>query len=136
MSDSKDQSGSILIVEDEFLVRTAAEEYLGNIGFRTFSACDVDTAVALLETSEGIDILFSDIKLPSGRTFTDGQDLALFARARWPSMEIVLTSGFTASDTVRLPTRSVFLPKPYDLDRVAHILKTMRVPGRGTISKR
>ena len=46
----------------------------------------------------------------------DGARLAAVIRDRWPPIHIVVTSGFINSRDLTLPERSVFVPKPYDVD--------------------
>lgn len=100
----------LLIVEDEPLIRLAAADIAEEAGYSVLQAGDADEAVALLEQHPEIQIVFSDIEMPGP---TNGIRLAAFIRDRWPPIEIILTSGRVPARDVELPSRGVFLPKPY-----------------------
>lgn len=100
----------VLVVEDEPLIRMVAEDMIMDAGFIPISASDACDAIRLLEDREDISIIFTDIDLPGG---PNGLDLARNVRARWPSIEIIITTGRTAEPELQLPPGSTFVPKPY-----------------------
>jgi two-component system, response regulator PdtaR len=55
---------TVLIVEDEALVRTLGCDVLESAGFEVLEAETADQAVTLLEEHQGVDLLFSDIDMP------------------------------------------------------------------------
>ncbi len=103
-------SVSVLVVEDEFLIRMDVAQQLSEEGYRVFEASNADAAVRLLETEPSIRILFTDIDMPGSM---DGLKLAAAVRDRWPPVKIVVTSGHRLVDIADLPEGSVFYPKPY-----------------------
>jgi CheY-like chemotaxis protein len=64
-----------------------------------------------LESAERVDLLFADVIMPGK---LDGYDLARIALERWPSIKVVLTSGFPGTNVDRDPVAKVpLLNKPY-----------------------
>ncbi|HEV2503755.1 MAG TPA: response regulator [Mesorhizobium sp.] len=101
---------SVLLVEDEFLIRMDIADQLSEEGYRVFEASNADDAVRLLEKEPSIRILFTDIDMPGSM---DGLRLAAAVRDRWPPVKIVVTSGHRLVEITDLPEGSVFYPKPY-----------------------
>ncbi len=106
---------SVLVVEDEFLIRMDIADQLSNEGYRVFEAANADQAVRLLETEPSIRILFTDIDMPGSM---DGLKLAAAVRHRWPPVKIVITSGHRIVEVTDIPDGSVFYPKPYHHEAV------------------
>jgi two-component system, response regulator PdtaR len=75
-----------------------------------FAASNVDAALRLLESNNGVDVLFTDVDMP-GRF--DGLKLALAVRGRWPKARIIVTSGHVSLKDGDLPSGGRFIPKPY-----------------------
>jgi CheY-like chemotaxis protein len=104
---------SILVVEDDFLIRELSEMTIQDWGYRTFSAGDADEALSILRSSVEIDILFTDINLRKG--VLDGCELALQAIKIRPNLKVLYTTG----NTLTAKLRSLFiesapcLVKPY-----------------------
>jgi len=101
---------TVLVVEDEPLIRMTVAADLQAAGFCVLEAGNTDEALRLLETHSSIRAIFTDIDMPGG---LDGLKLAWIVRDRWPPIEIVITSGNRKIEVVDLPERSVFFPKPY-----------------------
>jgi two-component system cell cycle sensor histidine kinase/response regulator CckA len=112
----------ILIVEDEAQVRVLSESYLQEQGHRTLSAATVGEALAVLEGSEDIELLFTDIELQDD--VQAGLDLARVAVQRRPDLGVLYTSAHTATDGMNalFVDNSAFLPKPYTVDQLQTIL--------------
>jgi two-component system, response regulator PdtaR len=58
------QSPTVLVVEDEVLVRMVIADYLRDCGFRVLEASTADEAMRVLGTNERVDIVFSDVQMP------------------------------------------------------------------------
>ena len=104
------ETAIVLIVEDEPLIRLAAVDIIEDAGFAVLEASDADEALSLLERYHDIGIVFSDIEMPGSM---NGMKLACQIRERWPSIEIILTSGQGIAPQFAMPSRGVFLAKPY-----------------------
>jgi CheY-like chemotaxis protein len=122
---------TILVVEDDDAVREVAVEMIGDLGYRVLSASDGRKALALLDSREPIDLLFSDVSMPGG---ISGLTLAAKAQQRRREIKVVLTSGYPARDGTRLPeyTRFPMLQKPYQRDKLARVLRSVLDLGHET----
>ena len=80
---------SILVVEDEVLLRFVIADYLRDCGYQVIEANDASEAVALL-TLEPPDLVFSDVRMPGEM---DGLGLARWVRTNRPGLPVILTSG-------------------------------------------
>ncbi|MAH14315.1 MAG: response regulator [Sphingomonadaceae bacterium] len=102
---------TILIVEDEPLIRLALMDMFEGAGFAVLEAGDASEAMALLDTHAGrIGILLTDIRLGDG---PDGWDVARHARSQLEDLPIVFVSGDSAGDWREAGIdRSVMLAKP------------------------
>lgn len=100
----------VLIVEDELPVRRLAVESIESLGYRTIEAGSAAEAMALLETSPEVDMLFTDVRMPGEM---NGAELAFTVRSRWPRMAIIVVSGNFDPHASRLPMGAAFLSKPY-----------------------
>jgi CheY-like chemotaxis protein len=112
----------VLVVEDELFVRLIAAETIREAGHVVVEAGDAGEALAVLEGKDGIDVIFSDIKMPGP---LDGIGLAALVRERWPTMPIILTSGHLCRSDLAADV-TTFLQKPYpasillaELDRLS-----------------
>ena len=110
----------LLIVEDDILVRTVAVEIAYDAGFSVLQASDADEAIRILQSRSDIGVVLTDIDMPGT---LDGLELAQAIRHRWPSIQVVLTSGKMRPGADELPERSHFLPKPYDISKLAGLLQ-------------
>jgi two-component system cell cycle sensor histidine kinase/response regulator CckA len=83
---------TILLVEDDDQVGTAARRGLEENGYTVRTASGVEEALASCEQDGPPDLLLSDVVMPAG----DGIDLAERIRTRYPRVKVVLMSGYTA----------------------------------------
>jgi two-component system, OmpR family, response regulator len=97
----------VLVVEDEYLVRDMIVHELQLAGFEVLEAESAEKGLALLKPGDGLDLLFTDIRLPG----MDGWRLAHEIRARYLDVPVIYASGY--AERVTLVPRSKFLQKPY-----------------------
>lgn len=82
---------TVLVVEDEVLIRWVVAEHLRDCGYRVIEAGSGDEAVEMLRrTALTIDVVFSDVQMPGS---VDGFALAQWVRQQRPTTKVVLTSG-------------------------------------------
>ena len=112
----------ILIVEDEEQVRVLAQSYLREQGHDTLSAATMEQALALLEVTNGVDLLFVDVGLYDDRHV--GLDLAMQAVGRAPGLRVLYTTGQAVTDGMKVlfVENSAMLPKPYTVEQLQAIL--------------
>ena len=108
---------TVLIVEDEFLVRQVLQIELEDAGYEVILADSADAAIAILEARSDIHLVFTDIDMPGSM---DGLKLAACVRDRWPPIHIIITTG--KARPREIPANALFIPKPYvgraDIDAV------------------
>ena len=111
---------TILIVEDEKQVRVFAESYLRQQGHRTITAASVEEALTLIEARDGVDVLFSEIKLKDDELA--GVRIAKQAVRRRPGMRIVYAAEHEVTDGLRplLGSPAAVLAKPYRVGDLKH----------------
>ncbi len=90
-------SETLLIVEDEQLVKELAEEGLKEFGYSILTASNKEEALGLWEDHSGIDLLLTDLIMPGG----DGMDLAAELTMKNPGLKILLMSGYSQKKIVR-----------------------------------
>ncbi|NLP05019.1 response regulator [Candidatus Fermentibacteria bacterium] len=108
---------SVLIAEEEVIVRETTRQILDHFGFRTAEASSGDEALAILD-QERFDALLLDL----GTFGTPSIEVARICRERWPEMAVLLTSGFEMPpelDDPALHPGTGFLRKPYFPEAVA-----------------
>jgi CheY-like chemotaxis protein len=116
-----EQAPSILVVEDEPLVRAVAVMHLQECGFSIIEAQDADEAMLILRHDRSIAAVFSDVQMP-GRM--DGLALAHWLANTHPTVKVLLTSGRIVPDK---PMVWRFLAKPYKLEDLEQELRNLLV---------
>jgi two-component system, response regulator PdtaR len=106
---------TILVVEDDALLRMYAAGLLKENGFGVVEAENADAALKLLETRDDVRLLFTDIQMPGS---CDGMDLARRVHARWPNILLVITSGQIKPTEAEIPDHGHFLGKPYEANEL------------------
>ena len=125
--DPKERTPTILVVEDEVLIRMALCDYLQECGFKVLSAGNAAEAIEMILSNRTIiDLVFSDVRMPGEM---DGFGLAKWIRKNRPDLAIILTSGDSkkATSARELCESEPFVAKPYDLKlAVAQIRALMK----------
>ena len=104
-----DQPMTVLVVEDEPGLREMVVEELTDAGFRVLEAEIGDAAMAIIDSGQPIDVLFTDIRLPGA---FDGWQIARHARDTIPAIHVIYASGFAPDLSAQVPN-SLYLKKPY-----------------------
>jgi len=119
------RSATVLVVEDDDLVRTMTVRVLRRNGYATLEASTAEDAeVRAQEHPEGIDLLLADVGLPR----SGGPELAGRLRQRWPSLKVLFMSGLGLEAALErgIPPGTALLEKPFAprtlLDRVDDLL--------------
>ena len=112
---------SVLVVEDEGVVRELIAETLREAGCAVTEAASADEAVCALKRSAAPDILVTDVKLPGTM---NGLDLAERVRRTLPRMKVIVTSGHAAPDDAR-NVADCFLAKPFALKELVGEVRSL-----------
>lgn len=119
-------NATVLLVDDEYLVRMVAAEILEDAGLTVREAASADEAMAAINAHPEIGLLFSDVNMPGSM---DGIALAGEVARRWPKVKILVTSGRQRIPDNALPDSGTFLPKPYSAsDLVQAVLDKLASP--------
>lgn len=110
---------SVLVVEDDALVRMATVDMLTTLGHNAIEASNAQVALAALQIHDAIDVLLTDVGLPDMK----GSELAELVHKQRPDIRIVFATGFDHVPDVRLQQEQiVLLKKPYTEQRLAKAL--------------
>ncbi len=114
-------SGIVLLVEDEDMVRAVAERALTRHGYQVLTAAHGEEALEILEKRSDIDVLVSDVVMPT----MDGPTLVKHARERFPEMPILFMSGYAEEQLRKSITfdNVAFLPKPFSVQQLAEAVR-------------
>jgi CheY-like chemotaxis protein len=122
---------TVLVVEDEVLLRLVIAQYLRDCGYKVIEAAHADEAIAVLsEPNLPVDVLFSDIEMPGEM---DGFGLAQWTRSNRPGVAVILAGSVPrAVNAAATLCEEGTLPKPYEPqsvhDRIRRLLAGR--PGR------
>jgi PAS domain S-box-containing protein len=104
---------TVLIAEDDPMLRGLATAVLERAGYRVLAAADSVDATAMADASaDDISLLITDVIMPGG----NGRDLAAHIIERRPNLKVLYTSGYTADIIGQhgvLDAGIAFLPKPF-----------------------
>jgi CheY-like chemotaxis protein len=106
--------GTILVVEDQRVIRELVEQTLSEAGYRVFSAAGPREAMAIAEQqSTAIDLLLTDVVMPQMR----GPELAARLRVQRPDLPVVFMSGYTGESLENAGVDAgELLEKPFGTD--------------------
>ncbi|MCD6360564.1 MAG: response regulator, partial [Armatimonadetes bacterium] len=114
---------TILVVEDEELVRDLVVSLVSGAGYEVLVARNGDEALKICEEREGaIDLMLTDVIMPG----MDGAELAAEMSRRCPRMKVIYLSGYTANT---IADRGVLEPgvhliqKPFDADELINTIR-------------
>ncbi|HQT95022.1 MAG TPA: PAS domain S-box protein [Thermoanaerobaculaceae bacterium] len=116
----------ILVVEDEDAAREALRDILRTLGYEVIAAASGEEAGAL-PAEQPFDVLLTDLMLPG----ISGPQLAVGLQARWPSLRVILMSGYTEDEAVRRGINEGnvrFLQKPFGMAALAHEIRAALTP--------
>jgi PAS domain S-box-containing protein len=117
------QKFSILIVEDEELLRQAVLRMLRKKGFEVLDAANGSAAINILRTSQGrIDVMLLDMTIPGASS----QEVAAEATKSWPNIKVILTSAYSQemlTHPLSGPQIRGFIRKPFLLGDLEQTLR-------------
>jgi nitrogen-specific signal transduction histidine kinase/CheY-like chemotaxis protein len=115
---------TVLVVEDEPVVRAVILEMLADQGYQTLEAVDGPSGLRILRNHARIDLLVTDVGLPG----MNGRQLADQARETRPDLKILFITGYAESVAISdgfLQPGMEMITKPFDLDHLSRRVRTM-----------
>lgn len=114
---------SVLVVEDEAILRLVVVEALSSTGLAIHEAGDGVRALNVLEAHPSIALLISDIKMPG----MNGYELAESALARNPDLKIIFMTGYSRDPVPEIMRRAgaQVLYKPFDLEKLCALAREL-----------
>ena len=122
MKSSLQSRPTVLVVEDEGVVRLDAAETLRDAGFTVLEAANAEQALSVVARGAAVDVLFTDINMP-GRM--DGLELARRVNRLRPDVHLLLTSGKVRPAGGEIPAAGAFISKPYSPDAMTRAVSRM-----------
>ncbi|HEV7328864.1 MAG TPA: PAS domain-containing protein [Bosea sp. (in: a-proteobacteria)] len=121
---------TVLVVDDEPLVRMLCVEQLEELGYAVIEAGDGPSALKILETKQPIDLLVTDVGLPRGM---NGRQLADAARVHRPDLEVLFVTGYAENAVLNhghLEPGMHIMTKPFEMEVFARRVRDL-IDGRG-----
>ena len=119
---SAERRKTVLVVEDEPLVRALAVDVLEDAGFAVIEAPSADYALVVLEKREDIQVVLTDVDMP-GRL--NGMQLARIVQDHFHRVRVVIVSGNGGPQMHEIAPDAVFIPKPYELGEIVRIVQAL-----------
>lgn len=113
---------TILIVEDDQLLKMLTIDIVEEAGFLALSADNADEAIAILVARPDIAMLLTDVSMPGSM---DGLKLAHAVHVRWPHIKIVVVSARGDVSAADLPADGRFFRKPYRPDVIVSAIHSL-----------
>ncbi len=116
---------TVLVVDDEAVVRMLVTETLTDLGYHPLEAADAKGALKILESNARIDLLITDVGLPNGM---NGREMADAARQTRPDLKVLFITGYAENAAVsngRLEPGMHVLSKPFAMEQLASKIKAV-----------
>lgn len=126
------ENHTIMIVEDEILVRQIGADVLEEAGYSVLEAGSATEALEIIEKNPGIALVFTDVRMPGEM---DGLDLATVVHDRWPNVRLLITSGHCRLGKTELPDSGQFLAKPYRANELVQQVENLLPRSRTQASR-
>jgi CheY-like chemotaxis protein len=120
-------AATVLVVDDDLLVREPIADYLREVGYEVLEAGDAREAMDLVDHAAHVDLVFSDVRMPGD---LDGVGLARWVRSHRPELPVLLTSGYDAQSWMgsELGREVRLIQKPYTQDQVLRQIRRLLRP--------
>jgi PAS domain S-box-containing protein len=123
-----DGTETVLVVEDEPVLRSLVSRVLARNGYRVLAASEAGDAIKQADAHPGpIHLMVTDVVMPGPM---NGRDLARYLETRRPRMRVIYTSGYAENAVLHggaLEPGLAFLPKPFDpaslVEKVRSVLR-------------
>jgi two-component system, response regulator PdtaR len=131
MTKDKHTARSVLVVEDNALLKLFMSDLVVAGGFVALQASNADEAMTVLESRPDVALLVTNVKM---RGSMNGVELAHAVDKRWPSVKIIVVSAQPGLSEADLPVSSLFLAKPYHDDEMVFEIRALMDCDKGTLA--
>jgi CheY-like chemotaxis protein len=117
-SDHDSTGKKVLVVDDEVIIRMLIVDVLTDLGYEPLEAHDGPSALKIIDGSTKLDLLITDVGLPSGM---NGRQVADAARAKQPDLKVLFVTGYAENAVVGngyLDPGMHVLTKPFPIDEL------------------
>jgi signal transduction histidine kinase len=122
VSDKAREGETLLLVEDDDMVRKLVGRLLRSLGYEVIEAADGPEACAILDESPEISLLVTDLVLPKGMS---GMDLMEHVRGSRPGLPVLFMSGYSAETMPSIPADVLLVQKPFRKEDIAVRLREL-----------
>ncbi|TFY94235.1 response regulator [Pseudomonas nabeulensis] len=113
-------ASTILVVEDDAIVRMLIVDVLEELEFSVLEAADAEEALVMVkQVDQVIDLMMTDVGLPD----MDGKQLATLVRELRPALPILFASGY--AENIDVPVGMQVIAKPFSIDQLRDKVKGM-----------
>lgn len=119
------QKKTVLLVDDEVLVRMVVADQLDELGYTIIEAGDAGGALKQIDPTQKIDLLLTDVGLPGGM---NGRQLADAVRQLRPDLPIVFITGYAEQSVLKeadLGKNMRVMTKPFQIEKLADLVREM-----------
>ncbi len=120
-----DENETVLLVDDEPLIRMIAAEALQELDYTVIEAYDGASALKVLNSTQKIDLLITDVGLPGGM---NGRQIADAARESRPELRVLFVTGYAEKAVLNhghLETGMQILTKPFQMDQLGRKVREL-----------
>ncbi|MBN2975610.1 response regulator [Pseudomonas fluorescens] len=110
---------TILVVEDDAIVRMLIVDVLEELEYTVLEAADAEEALKVVQNAQSIDLMMTDVGLPD----MDGKQLATKVRELRPALPILFASGY--AENIDVPAGMQVIAKPFSIDQLRDKVKSM-----------
>ena len=123
-------SGTVLIVDDEEVIRNVAQAILRRQGYTTICASNGEEALELVtKNADKIDVVLLDLTMPG----MSGRDVLKELRNKWPQLPVVICSGYLIEEVSRIDNpdgADGIIAKPYSMSDLVSAVAEATLPPR------
>lgn len=118
------QHSTVLLVEDEPIIRMAVADHIRGVGYTVIEAGSGDRAMDIIRSGKSVDIIVTDVQMPGQH---DGVALALWARRTAPHIRLIIVSGATSGSVAFdvLGEEGRIIPKPFKYEEIVERIREL-----------
>lgn len=113
---------TILLVEDDNVIRMLVNEYLEEFGYRVVVVASGDDALPILVNNKEIDLIITDVRMPGK---LNGFDLIEEASRLRPTLKTIVMSGQTGETNNRADVADRFIAKPFTVNNLGIAIESL-----------